>query len=223
MNTLWTVICSVVSSVLASVSLCGILGWLCREWISARLRASIQHEYDIKLEDFKSRIHYEYELKLESSKTDFQKILNEHQTRFNYWHAEKAKTIKVVYSYLSFLYYNLNMLLSVEIDPIWNANIVIKKQRETDLKQAILKKMADSIQEWLMFRLYLGDKEDALFAVFQNNVDKLYDICNESNEYTFSEEKRRDIDMLLRNLEAILNHLRKVFQDILQGKADENG
>ena len=47
---------SVLPSVAASSALTGIVVWLSREWISARLKASIQHEYDQKLESLKAQL-----------------------------------------------------------------------------------------------------------------------------------------------------------------------
>lgn len=43
-----------ISIVITSVISSGILVWICKEWLSTRLRTSIQHEYDIKLETLKS-------------------------------------------------------------------------------------------------------------------------------------------------------------------------
>jgi hypothetical protein len=47
---------SVLTSIAASGALAAFLIWLSREWISARLKASIQHEYDQKLESLKSQL-----------------------------------------------------------------------------------------------------------------------------------------------------------------------
>jgi hypothetical protein len=47
---------SVLASIAASGALSGLLIWLSREWISTRLKASIQHEYDQKLESLKSQL-----------------------------------------------------------------------------------------------------------------------------------------------------------------------
>jgi len=47
------IVISVLASIAASGALVGVLVWLSKEWISARLRSSIQHEYDQKLETFR--------------------------------------------------------------------------------------------------------------------------------------------------------------------------
>lgn len=79
MNNFWT---TLGISVTGSVLLSGILVWLCREWISARLRKSIQHEYDVKLEGFKA---------------GYQKVLDENRIAFSLWHEKQAKALQEIY------------------------------------------------------------------------------------------------------------------------------
>ena len=55
---------SIIASVTASSALAGIVIWLSREWISARLKTSIQHEYDQKLEAHKAHLKAENEVAL---------------------------------------------------------------------------------------------------------------------------------------------------------------
>lgn len=73
---------TVLSSVIVSAIGCSALGWLCREWISARLRKSIQHEYDVKLEVFKA---------------GYQKVLDENRIAFSWWHEKQAKALQEIY------------------------------------------------------------------------------------------------------------------------------
>ena len=80
MNNFWS---TLGISVTGSVLLSGILVWLCREWISARLRKSIQHEYDVKLEGFKA---------------GYPKVLDENRIAFSWWHEAQAKAIQETYS-----------------------------------------------------------------------------------------------------------------------------
>ena len=73
---------TVLSSVIVSAIGCSALCWLCREWISARLRKSIQHEYDVKLEGFKA---------------GYQKVLDENRIAFSWWHEKQAKALQEIY------------------------------------------------------------------------------------------------------------------------------
>ena len=82
MNNFWS---TLGISVTGSVLLSGILVWLCREWISARLRKSIQHEYDVKLEGFKA---------------GYQKVLDENRIAFSWWHEKQAEALQEIYAML---------------------------------------------------------------------------------------------------------------------------
>lgn len=53
-----------ISNIITSSAVSGLLIWLSREWISARIKASIQHEYDQKLEAHKARLKAENEISL---------------------------------------------------------------------------------------------------------------------------------------------------------------
>ena len=84
---------TVLSSVIVSAIGCSALCWLCREWISARLRKSIQHEYDVKLEGFKA---------------GYQKVLDENRIAFSWWHEAQAKAIQETYSCIAELSFSID-------------------------------------------------------------------------------------------------------------------
>lgn len=63
----------VLSSAAISVFLSGLLVWCLRTWISTRLKASIQHEYDQKLSLLNAELKYNYEAKVEILKSEFQR------------------------------------------------------------------------------------------------------------------------------------------------------
>ncbi|AUD77730.1 hypothetical protein CW740_00155 [Kangiella profundi] len=50
-----TILVAFLSSV-SSVGLIALLTYLCRNWLLERLKASVKHEYDLKLESYKSQI-----------------------------------------------------------------------------------------------------------------------------------------------------------------------
>ncbi|TAK42868.1 MAG: hypothetical protein EPO27_16080 [Betaproteobacteria bacterium] len=50
------IVINILVSIVASGALVSVLIWLSKEWISTRLRTSIQHEYDQKLESLKSQL-----------------------------------------------------------------------------------------------------------------------------------------------------------------------
>ena len=91
MNNFWI---TLLSSAGVSGALSIVLVWLCREWISARLKKSIQHEYDVKLEAFKALQQKE----LEGYKAGYQQILDEKRITLSWWHEAQAKAVQTTYS-----------------------------------------------------------------------------------------------------------------------------
>ena len=63
----------VLSSAAVSAALSAILIWLSREWISTRLKASIEHEYAEKLETIKAQLHAEHEVAILNIRTTFER------------------------------------------------------------------------------------------------------------------------------------------------------
>ena len=62
-------------------------------------------------------LQHRYNKKIESFKADLSKMLNEDQTKFNWWYLEKAKAIKTIYANLSSMSFLLQKLHSIETDP----------------------------------------------------------------------------------------------------------
>ena len=72
------------------------LVFLLREWISSRIKKSIENEYKVKQMELKA----ELDGKLEETKAGYKKVLDENQIRFSRLHAEQADAIKVLYKLL---------------------------------------------------------------------------------------------------------------------------
>ena len=66
-------IINIISSAAVSGALVAVLIWLSREWMSARLKGSIQHEYDQKLEVHKAQIKAENEVAFLELKTSVER------------------------------------------------------------------------------------------------------------------------------------------------------
>lgn len=62
-------ISAVITDIAVSAVSSGLLMWLFKEWLSTRLKVSIQHEYDRKLETFKTQLKTEQELAILEIKT----------------------------------------------------------------------------------------------------------------------------------------------------------
>jgi hypothetical protein len=62
-------IMSIIVSAASGAAASGLLMWLFKEWLSTRLKASIQHEYDRKLETYKAQLKTEQDLAILDIKT----------------------------------------------------------------------------------------------------------------------------------------------------------
>lgn len=197
---------TVLSSVIVSAIGCSALGWLCREWISARLRKSIQHEYDVKLEGFKA---------------GYQKVLDENRIAFSWWHEEKVKAIKEIYNDLANAAFDLTFLLTLENDPRWQVDLELKAK----VRKLVVDRYTASIeprhQRWICQRLFIEDSEDKKVIEFTLKTDQLltiYSYCMMTNNIA---ELQKNGPVVLKELETIMETLRHRFQDILQGKEVE--
>ena len=197
---------TILSSVGASTIVCAFLMWLCREWISARLKKSIQHEYDIKLEGYKA---------------GYTRFLTENEIRFSRWHEEKLKAIKEVYGNLSSASYYLAFLLSVESDPRWQTDQNQKLQARKTLADKYVAACEPCLHQWLNNRLFIEDEEDKIIGEFilkTDSVVNLYKSCITNNDVAILQ---KDGPEILKELDMIMNRLRHKLQDILQGKDAE--
>ena len=99
-----------------------LLTWLSKTWLSERLKASIKHEYDQKLETHKSQLALDNAKDLDSVRNELKAATNteaeklrpslnmvakEHEIKFSGLHEKRAETIAEGYSLLSDLHYKL--------------------------------------------------------------------------------------------------------------------
>ena len=206
---------TVISSIVASSGVVGILGWLSREWISARLKKSIQHEYDVELEKFKVLQQKE----LEGYKAGYKKALAENEIRFSWWHEEKAKAIKDVYNDLAELTFCLQYMQSLETDPRWQ--IEGREQVRSKLISRFVLNIEQSAEKWLRMRLFLGDMEDQKICEFRTKTDQLFALYASSIMSNTTEMLKEEGWQVLKDINDITEFLRHRFQDILQGRDDE--
>jgi hypothetical protein len=91
---------TVVVSSGASTLLVSALDFVFRTWISERLKRSIQHEYDLKLEAFKAEWRSQHETALERMRADLNIAVNEHYIRFSKLHERRAEVVADCYAKL---------------------------------------------------------------------------------------------------------------------------
>ena len=83
-----------------SVILSGILVFLLRNWISVRIKDSIKHEYDCKLELIRTEAKLANDLKLEKIKYGFNLKLTEIEIKTNWLQKRMATEIEEIYKLL---------------------------------------------------------------------------------------------------------------------------
>lgn len=95
-NVAITMVTSVVSSSVVSAAAV----WLLRTYISERLRASIQHEYDLKLEAFKAQQESVRHAETERLRSDLHIVATEREITFRGLQERRADVIARVYAAL---------------------------------------------------------------------------------------------------------------------------
>lgn len=83
-----------------SVSLSGVLVYLLREWISSRIKESIKHEYDCKLELIRSESKLRSDKEIESVKHELKLQQTEIEIKTNWLQQRMATEIEEIYSLL---------------------------------------------------------------------------------------------------------------------------
>ncbi len=190
------------SSVGFSTFLCGVLCFLFREWISARLRKSIQHEYDIKLEGYKA---------------GYQKFLAENEIRFHNWHKEEANAIKVVFGDVAELVHNLYFLYDLELNEQWNATPDIKERCRKETIDKFVQNTMNRRDKWLKVRLYLKDGEDKKVNEFYQKAGKIFAMYAQALKQNNLKLLLNDGVVRLKELDDFMNAIRHCFQDALCG------
>lgn len=201
METWITVLSSAGASTIVGVSVM----WLCREWISARLKKSIQHEYDVKLEGYKA---------------GYTRFLTENEIRFSRWHEEKLKAIKEVYGHLATASYYLTCLLTSESDPKWQPDQNLKLQVRKNLADKYAAAFEPCLYQWLNNRLFIEGEEDKIIGEFILKMNWALNIYTNSINNNDVSILQKDGPEILKELDMVMNRLRNLSQNILQGKDD---
>jgi len=107
---------SFIETILASATvstLCvSALGWLTRSWISERLKNSIKHEYDQKLETHKAELKAQSEVEIERLKSNLSIAAKEREVVFSKLNEKRAEVIAEIYSLLVQAEWDLSSFVS---------------------------------------------------------------------------------------------------------------
>lgn len=164
-------IVSILASSAISATLLATIAFLAKSWISERLKSSIKHEYDQKLESLKAILKAQNDVELERLRSQLAIAAIEHQVRFQSQHEKSATVIADVYRQTSQLYSAVsNYLKPVE----YESDGPQSERRETVNK--LLTKFSDYFYE---NRIYLPGDTAKRVESFRN---KLYDVAQKFAE-----------------------------------------
>lgn len=164
-----------------------------------------------------------YDKKLAKHKAQVQKKIDEHQIQFKKWHEEKANAIKSLYGSMTEL--NYTYIKFAFEDPVLFRNSSVSNRTKIVQERAFyLHAESDKcFKEWAQKRLFLGKEEDALIQQFFFKSSEIDGFCIDYINNNDLDTLEQNTKVVLEEMSAILKDLRKSFQDILQGKANENG
>lgn len=95
-----------------SVLLTAALVWLSKSWISERLKNSIKHEYDQKLETHKAQLSAHSAIETERLRSQLNMQATEHAVRFQGLHEKRAAVIAEMYALLVEAYWKASSFAS---------------------------------------------------------------------------------------------------------------
>lgn len=182
MNEFWTVIISVLSS----SGICGLLIW--------RIKKSIQHEYDVKLEGFKA---------------GYQKVLDENRIAFSWWYDEQAKAIKEIYSSIA--------KLCISIDA--KLRCLSRGNHQCNCDSAVMNTYKDAKKIWECNKIFVAEslhpQLDEIFSIsfdIKTSSQKANSSCDpiRKNAIEYCQQNKEKIN-------TILSELRKELRTVMSG------
>jgi hypothetical protein len=148
-------------AVLSSAAVAGFVVWLLREWISARLRASIKHEYDRKLEDIRN----EYSKELARLNGTLQESLDFKATRFRMVYERKIAALCEAFGRLAKLEKSLGEYVSY-----WGE---IRGPERTELRQRFAKELGEFEDFFVPNRIFFPASLAERITDVKNRINKI--------------------------------------------------
>ncbi|HBG28617.1 MAG: hypothetical protein A2Y10_12685 [Planctomycetes bacterium GWF2_41_51] len=148
-------------SLIGTTILSPIIVFLLREWISTRIKNSIEHEYKVKQEHLKA----ELEGKLEGLRSGYKKFLDENQIKFSRLHNDQAEVIKTLYQYLV----QMERAALNKMSDFWNKISADEKQKN-NWSEINRKQMS---MAYLNFKNYYEENKILLPEKICQNIEQL--------------------------------------------------
>lgn len=187
----------------------GVFAWIFCHVIYAVITAKTQHKYDKELEEEKALIQHDCDIRLERYRLEFNQLLSERQTRFQYWYDEKAKAIKELYEDACKLYFSL---LSLHVFNRMHKDKDLddpQKKEWNEMRNTISNLKLNVANNWYRHRLFLNDEEDDAFNEFgkeTNEWSKMLDERYDQKEVLDKGERYND------SIKDLLGNLRTIFR-----------
>jgi hypothetical protein len=202
-------------TILSSGALSSVLVFLFRNWISERIKASIQHEYDQKLETHKAQLRSQTETEIVRLKTQLEIAAAERTFRFSHVFERTAEAIATTYQKLLELeqaVQNYTQLLEPSDDP-----------NRTELAK-ILRTKANEFSEYFRpNRIYIPKSTAEKIRIFSDAVHGLafhfsMAMAVEKAQVRnpdLVEERHRTLEELRNKVPELLTSLEDDFQKVL--------
>lgn len=196
----------------ASVAASALVVWFFRTWISERLRQSIKHEYDHKLELHKAELRAAHDLELERLRSSLERRAHEHRITFTRLHERRVETVAEIYGYLQDVDDRLDDLLNNRRSGLTD------QTRKTAFYKLHLscKKFTDHFHRnkiWLPAPVSADVYDYAweLAKLLSDFVPKWLEVGHTRDDYGLIEakmkERRESVDPLLKKLESVFRNL----------------
>ncbi|MCX9722603.1 hypothetical protein, partial [Vibrio cholerae] len=94
------IILTILASVTASSVASAVIVWLSKTWITERVKSSIKHEYDLKLESYKAKVEIEKTAAIENIKSALKDSTFKRELRFSMLHGKRSEVISDLHAHL---------------------------------------------------------------------------------------------------------------------------
>ena len=171
---------NIISSGVFATALTGALAFLGRNWISERLKASIQHEYDQKLETHKAQLKSQTEAEIIRLKAQLEIAAAERSFRFSHVFERTADTIAATHQKL--------LELQKAADDYTQQMPTPGQEKEQFLR--LFQEKSEAFQEYFPpKRLYLPKDTASKVRDFYQALQKTDPTCRSAVEMLFARSK----------------------------------
>lgn len=221
----------ILTSLGASTVLTTLLTFLFREWISTRIRCSIQNEYTTQQERLKSDLQSQIEEKkaqlqgeLEGLRAGYRKTLDENQVRFGKLHVDQAEVLRELYKQLMTLREGSKALTTI---PKFGGTREDYYEKYDQVSNAVSKTYGECKDYFLINRLFLSESlakniEYFLREIFEN-ID-LFDVHNDQeclkeadneDRRMAAQERQKAKHRIFRENQELFQEIERQFREIL--------